>query len=56
MIVAWDSFDGDYPIYVMPGDSPLDKRPSNGDSVVECYKYELGWDTQSKEYRAQHWD
>jgi len=59
MIVAWDSFSGDnYPIYVMPGEDPRSKVPTNGDSVDECYRYALGWESQSKEHRARHfeWD
>lgn len=57
MIVAWDSFDGmNYPIYVMPGEDPQEKRPKNGDKVDECYRYALGWESQSKERRANHWE
>src|SRR5690606_30863535 len=59
MIVACDSFDGmNYPIYVMPGEDPRKKVPSNGDSVDECYRYSLGWEAQAKERRARHfeWD
>lgn len=57
MIVAWDSFDGiNYPIYVMPGEDPRDKAPDNGDRVDEVYKYSLGWESQSKERRARHWE
>lgn len=57
MIVAWDSFDcANYPIYVMPGENPQDRVPDNGDSVDECYRYELGWESQSKERRANHWE
>lgn len=57
MIVAYDSFDGDnYPIYVMPGQNPRERMPSNGDSVDECYKLDLGWAPQSAERRANHWE
>lgn len=57
MIVAYDSFDGgDYPIYVMPGTDPKTKVPTNGDRVMECYRYSLGWESQAREYRAQHWE
>ena len=57
MIVAYDSFDGgDYPIYVMPGEDPRKKVPTNGDRVMECYRYSLGWESQSKEFRANHWE
>ena len=57
LIVAYDSFSGDnYPIYVMPGEDPRKKRPTNGDKVDECYRYALGWDSQSKEHRALHWE
>lgn len=57
MIVAWDSFDdSNYPIYVMPGENPRDKMPKNGDSVDECYRYSLGWESQSRERRARHFE
>lgn len=57
MIVAWDSFDNlNYPIYVMPGEDPRDRMPKNGDSVDECYRYSLGWESQSKEGRARHFE
>jgi len=57
MIVAWDTFDHEnYPIYVMPGENPSSKVPSNGDTVDECYRYSVGWESQSKERRAQHWE
>lgn len=55
MIVAYDSFDhSNYPIYVVAGQSPLDCFPSNGDRVDEVYRYALGWEAQSAEYRAYH--
>lgn len=57
MIVAWDSFDDmNYPIYVMPGEDPNEHRPNNGDRVDECYRYDLGWERQARERRAQHWE
>jgi len=57
MIVAYDSFDyADYPIYVQPGENPRDHIPENGDRVMECYRYILGWEKQSKESRANHWE
>lgn len=57
MLVAWDSFDGEnYAIYVMPGDNPRSKMPTNGDSVDECYNYSLGWAAQSRETRARHFE
>jgi hypothetical protein len=57
MIVAWDSFSGDnYPIYVPEGENPEDHRPKNGDSVDECYRMSLGWESQAKEHRARHWE
>lgn len=57
MIVAYDSFDNsNYPIYVLEGEDPQDKKPSNGDRVDEVYKYSLGWEFQSKERRAMHWE
>lgn len=57
MLVAYDSFDGtDYPIYVKPGHDPKTYKPTNGDDVLECYRYSLGWEVQSKEHRANHWE
>lgn len=57
MIVAYDSFDYEnYPIYVTHGADPRALRPSNGDRVDECYRYDLGWEAQSKERRANHWE
>lgn len=56
MLVAWDSFDDNYPIYVMPGENPRNKAPKNGDSVDECYRYSLGWKSQSTERRSRHWE
>lgn len=57
MIVAYDDFDYEnYPIYVMPGENPHDKVPDNGDRVDECYNYALGWESQSAERRAFHWE
>lgn len=57
MIVATDSFDmEDYPIYVQHGDDPQDCTPKNGDSVMECYSYNLTWEEQAAENRAHHWE
>lgn len=57
MLVAYDDFDQEnYPIYVMPGQDPQDARPTNGDKVDECYRYVLGWEFQSQEKRAEHWE
>lgn len=57
MIIACDSFDyEDYAIFVMPGSNPRDHMPSNGDKVMECYSFALGWESQSKVWRAQNWE
>ena len=57
MIVAYDSYDyEEYPIYVPRGDDPQDHRPANGDRVMECYSYDLPWETQAAEHRANHWE
>lgn len=54
MIIIWDGWD-DYPIYVKPGENPRDWVPA-GERAMECYKYSLGWESQSKERRANHWE
>ena len=57
MIIAMDSFDyEDYPIYVAPGEDPRTRIPTNGDRVMECYRYTLGWPAQAAEHRANHWE
>jgi hypothetical protein len=57
MVIAMDSFDySDYPIYVMPGQDPRKVAREDGGRVMECYKLPLGWEVQSKEYRANHWE
>ena len=57
MIVAYDSYDyEDYAIYVPRGEDPQKHRPSNGDRVMECYSYDLPWETQAAENRANHWE
>lgn len=57
MIVKCDTFDWeDYPVYVMPGEDPRTVNSENPDRTMECYKISLGWESQSKEYRAGNWD
>lgn len=57
MLVAFDDFDREnYPIYVPVGLDPRSFRPDNGDAVDECYSYQLSWESQAVERRAQHWD
>lgn len=58
MIVATDTFSyEDYPIYVPEGENPKDHRPTGEMvKVMECYRLSLGWEAQSKEYRANHWE
>lgn len=57
MIVKMDIMDyEDYPIYVMPGQDPKAVALANGDRTMECYLISLGWEIQSKEHRANHWE
>jgi hypothetical protein len=57
MVVLMDSFDyEDYPLFVMPGENPRDKAFDDKGRIMECYKISLGWESQSKEHRANHWD
>lgn len=57
MLVAYDDFDyEEYAIYVPRGDNPQAHRPSNGDRVMECYSYDIPWDVQAAEGRANHWE
>lgn len=61
MLVVCDTFDWeDYPVSVMPGQDPHEvaKRydDTNMQRIMECYKISLGWEPQSKERRAFHWD
>lgn len=54
MVIVYDGWD-DYPVYAMPGEDPRDKIPA-GTRPMECYKYSLGWESQSREVRANHWE
>lgn len=61
MIVVCDTYDWeDYPVYVNPGEDPRkiaeQYSGKNMQKVMECYKISLGWESQSKEFRANHWD
>jgi hypothetical protein len=59
MIVKWDSFngpEGDYPVYVYPGEDPREIAKSNSDTTVECYALFMDKDDQFNEHRAFHWD
>lgn len=57
MVVMCDTFDyEDYPMYVTKGEDPRERASRNADKVMECYSYALGWDVQSKQFRAQNWD
>lgn len=57
MIVKCDMIDmEDYPIYVKYGEDPRVIDKQNVERTMECYSYALGWELQSKEHRAQHWD
>ena len=59
MIVKWDSFDGpegDYPVYVYPGEDARKVADKNNDSTVECYSYAISWEYQATERRAFHWE
>ena len=64
MIVAHTNVDFDQTaVYVMPGQDPRetwdnfsDAKNSGYTAVDECYYYKLGWESQSKEHRALHWE
>ncbi len=57
MIVKVDMMDHeDYPVYVSKGDNPREVSARNVERTIECYSYALGWDVQSKQFRAQNWD
>lgn len=57
MLVKWDSFDNeDYPVYVTKGDNPREVALRNTEKTMECYSYALGWEVQSKQFRAQNWE
>lgn len=61
MIIVCDTYDWeDYPVFVSPGDDPVEVATEfNGkdmQKIMECYKISLGWDSQSKEYRSNHWE
>lgn len=56
MVVKMDIMDyEDYPVYIMPGEDPR-VVSDNGDRTMECYRISLGWELQSKEHRANHWE
>lgn len=57
MIVKMDIMDHeDYPVYVKKGDDPREIACKDNGRTMECYSYALGWEIQSKEYRANHWE
>lgn len=57
MIVKCDMFDyEDYPVYVKVGEDARAVAARNSEKTMECYSYALGWDIQSVEHRAYHWE
>ncbi len=63
MIVSHNSVDFDNTAtYVMPGEDPraaweASSAYSSGYRAIdEVYAYHLGWESQSKERRANHWE
>lgn len=57
MIVLHNTVDFEnYPVYVKHGHDPREVARNLKDSVDECYAYALGWESQSKERRANHWE
>ena len=57
MIVKVDMMDNeDYPMYVNKGENPREVNARNPERTMECYSYALGWEVQSKQFRAQNWD
>lgn len=55
MLVTWDGWENEA-VYVFEGENPRDIAAKVGVSVDECYRYALGWESQSKERRAFHWE
>lgn len=63
MIVSHDSLDFENTAtYIMPGENPREaweasqSRNAGYSAVDEVYAYHLGWEAQSKERRARHWE
>jgi len=57
MIIKMDVMDySDYPVYVAKGENPREVSQNEGGRTMECYSYALGWEIQSKEIRANHWE
>lgn len=56
MIVMCDVIDyEDYPLFVMRGEDPRQIARSGSGRVMECYSYNIPWETQAAEHRANHW-
>ena len=58
MLVKWDSFDGpdgDYPVYIAPGENPREVAAKDGDRTMECYCLTMDKASQLAEHRAFHW-
>lgn len=57
MIVLHNTVDFEnYAVYVKHGADPRQVARDLKDDVDECYAYALGWESQSKERRANHWE
>jgi len=58
VVIMCDTFDyEDYPVYIMPGEDPAEKRSyENMQRPMECYDLRMDIDAQLNERRANHWD
>lgn len=59
LIVVCDTFDHeDYPVLVMPGEIPREKRKGLGEMqrAMECYDLSMNIESQLSERRAQNWE
>ena len=58
VVIMCDTWDyEDYPIYIMPGEDPAEKRSyENMQRPMECYDLRMDIEAQLNEQRANHWD
>lgn len=63
LIISHNSVDFDQAVtLVMPGERPRDvwntsdAKHDGFDRIDEVYRISLGWESQSKEHRAMHWE
>lgn len=57
MIMKCDVIDyEDYPLFVMKGEDPKEIAKADSGRTMECYSYNVPWETQAAEHRANHWE